>query len=213
MIQNDVNLKILRKEEIEASKVKELDITNHKVEIRIVATKGSKILINLLGNEDYNDFSFEVRKEKHSKYLIFADSKISGLVLEVKIPAGTNTNRLDKISILQDNSKTEIQSFIYVDTLSIDALNSQVTCYANFKELLLDILATKVKLSLYAQQDIKLSVFSKDSNMDFNFDNVSINAIMDLSAKNVLFQDNHKTVGPYKVYGILDLEDSSFTFN
>lgn len=212
-MQNDVNLKILRKEEIEASKVKELDITNHKVEIRIVATKGSKILINLLGNEDYNDFSFEVRKEKHSKYLIFADSKISGLVLEIKIPAGTNTNRLDKISILQDNSKTEIQSFIYVDTLSIDALNSQVTCYANFKELLLDILATKVKLSLYAQQDIKLSVFSKDSNMDFNFDNVSINAIMDLSAKNVLFQDNHKTVGPYKVYGILDLEDSSFTFN
>lgn len=213
MMQNDVNLKILRKEEIEASKVKELDITNHKVEIRIVATKGSKILINLLGNEDYNDFSFEVRKEKHSKYLIFADSKISGLVLEIKIPAGTNTNRLDKISILQDNSKTEIQSFIYVDTLSIDALNSQVTCYANFKELLLDILATKVKLSLYAQQDIKLAVFSKDSNMDFNFDNVSINAIMDLSAKNVLFQDNHKTVGPYKVYGILNLEDSSFTFN
>lgn len=212
-MQNDVNLKILRKEEIEASKVKELDITNHKVEIRIVATKGSKILINLLGNEDYNDFSFEVRKEKHSKYLIFADSKISGLVLEIKIPAGTNTNRIDKIAIMQDNSKTEIQSFVYVNSLSIDTVNSKVICYANFKELLLDILATKVKLSLYAQQDIKLSVFSKDSNMDFNFDNVSINAIMDLSAKNVLFQDNHKTVGPYKVYGILDLEDSSFTFN
>lgn len=212
MTQNDVNLKILRKEEIEASKVKELSITNHMVEIRIVATEDSKISINLLGNESCEDFSFEVRKENHSKYLIFADSKVSGLVLEIKIPAGTNTNCLDKISILQDNSKTEIQSFIYVDTLSIDALNSQVTCYANFKELLLDILATKVKLSLFTHQDIKLSVFSKDSNMDFYFDNVSINA-MDLSAKNVLFYDNHKTVGPYKVYGILDLEDSSFTFN
>ena len=159
------------------------------------------------------NFSFKLSILNENKYHITTNSEVSGLVLEVKIPAGTNTNRLDKISILQDNSKTEIQSFIYVDTLSIDALNSQVTCYANFKELLLDILATKVKLSLYAQQDIKLAVFSKDSNMDFNFDNVSINAIMDLSAKNVLFQDNHKTVGPYKVYGILNLEDSSFTFN
>ena len=212
-MQNDVNLKILRKEEIEASKVKELDITTHMVEIRIVATKDSKVLITLLGNGDCKDFSFEVRKENYSKYLIFADSKVSGLVLEIKIPAGTNTNRIDKIAIMQDNSKTEIQSFVYVNSLSIDTVNSKVICYANFKELLLDILATKVKLSLYAQQDIKLAVFSKDSNMDFNFDNVSINAIMDLSAKNVLFQDNHKTVGPYKVYGILDLEDSSFTFN
>lgn len=213
MTQNDVNLKILRKEEIEASKVKELNITSQMVDIRLVETKDSKISINLLGNECCENFSFKIDNLNKNKYLITANSEVSGLVLEVKIPAGTNTNRIDKIAIMQDNSKTEIQSFVYVNSLSIDTVNSKVICYANFKELLLDILATKVKLSLYAQQDIKLAVFSKDSNMDFNFDNVSINAIMDLSAKNVLFQDNHKTVGPYKVYGILNLEDSSFTFN
>lgn len=213
MTQNDVNLKILRKEEIEASKVKELYIGSQMVNIRLVETKDSKISINLLGNECCENFSFKIDNLNKNKYLITANSEVSGLVLEVKIPAGTNTNRIDKIAIMQDNSKTEIQSFVYVNSLSIDTVNSKVICYANFKELLLDILATKVKLSLYAQQDIKLAVFSKDSNMDFNFDNVSINAIMDLSAKNVLFQDNHKTVGPYKVYGILNLEDSSFTFN
>lgn len=213
MTQNDVNLKILRKEEIEASKVKELNIISQMVNIRLVETKDSKISINLLGNECCENFSFKLSILNENKYHITANSEVSGLVLEVKIPAGTNTNRIDKIAIMQDNSKTEIQSFVYVNSLSIDTVNSKVICYANFKELLLDILATKVKLSLYAQQDIKLAVFSKDSNMDFNFDNVSINAIMDLSAKNVLFQDNHKTVGPYKVYGILNLEDSSFTFN
>ena len=44
MTQNDVNLKILRKEEIEASKVKELNIISQMVNIRLVETKDSKML-------------------------------------------------------------------------------------------------------------------------------------------------------------------------
>lgn len=211
MTQNDVNLKILRKEEIEASKVKELYIGSQMIDIRLTETKGSKISINLLGNEYCENFSFKIDNLNENKYLITANSEVSGLVLEIKIPVATKTNCLEKIFICQDNSKTEIQSFVNTDNLLIVATNSKITCYANFKKLFLDISATKVNLSLCAQQDIELSVFSKKSVMDFSFENLS-NSIK-LYAKNVFFIDNHKTVGPYKVYGILDLEDSSFTFN
>lgn len=155
----------------EACDIKKVSVKSTFVQVKVSTSKSSKVEAHLYGEANLDkELKLVLQKKLNEIEIVLqyeGNCYGSDLKLDIAIPKTLKTINIKTVS-----AGIEIDETVSLEDIKVDSTSGKVGSYANFKKANISTISGKIKLNIFAKEDISLKASTISGKIVVNFGNI-----------------------------------------